>query len=148
MRSIEAAAHSLDVQAVAMAIRATDDIEPALETFARQPNGGLILPTDTFTSQRSKLIAETANRYGVPSLGTLGQYARDGGLMYYGSSQQVEQFRQAAMYVDRILKGEKPGDLPVIQPTRFEFIINLQTAKTLGLTIPVGIRAIADEVIE
>jgi putative ABC transport system substrate-binding protein len=68
--------------------------------------------------------------------------------MYYGSSQQVEQFRQAAMYVDRILKGEKPGDLPVIQPTRFEFIINLQTAKTLGLTIPAGIRAIADELIE
>jgi putative ABC transport system substrate-binding protein len=150
MRSIEAAAHSLDVQAVAMAVRATDDIEPALETFARQPNGGLILPTDTFTSQRSKLIAETANRYGVPSLGALRQYARDGVLMCYGIeiNQRVDQFRQAAMYVDRILKGEKPGDLPVQNPTKYELVTNIKTAKALGLDIPATVYARADEVIE
>jgi putative ABC transport system substrate-binding protein len=150
MRSIEAAAHSLDVQALAMAVHATDDIEPALEGFARQPNGGLILPTDTFTSQRSKLIAETANRYGVPSLGTLRQYARDGGLMYYGieTNQQVDQFRQAAMYVDRILKGEKPGDLPVQNPIKYELVTNIKTAKALGLNIPATVYARADEVIE
>jgi len=149
MRSIEAAGSSLGITVTATPIRSTSDIEPVIANFARQPDGGLILSTDSFTGLRSKLIADTANRHGLPSLGSLPEYARDGGLMYYGVTiNVVEQYRQAAGYVDRILKGAKPGDLPVQNPTRYEFVVNLNTAKALGLTVPLPLLGLADEVIE
>jgi putative ABC transport system substrate-binding protein len=149
MRSIDAAGSSLGIAAMAMPVRNTADIEPSVEKFAGQSNGGLVLPTDSFTVLRYQLIADLASRYGLPSIGTTPEYATDGGLMYYGVRNNLnDQFRQAASYVDRILKGEKPADLPVQQPTKFEFVINLKTAKALGLTIPETLLATADEVIQ
>jgi putative ABC transport system substrate-binding protein len=151
MRSIGAAGSSLGIAVTATPIRATVDIEPAIENFARQPNGGLILPTDGFTRPRFKFIADVANRHRLPSLAFSALYAKDGGLMYYGtgsSDSVVESFRRAANYVDRILKCEKPGDLPVQAPTKYELGINLKTAKALGLNLPPSLVAIADEVIE
>jgi putative ABC transport system substrate-binding protein len=149
MRSIEAAAPSLGVQPVPLLVRATTDIEPALESFARAPNGGLILPTDSFTALRRQLIADLAARYRLPSIAANPLFPKDGGLMYYGAGVNlVDQYRQAASYVDRILKGAKPGDLPVQQADKYSLIINLRTAKALGLTVPLPLSGLADELIE
>jgi putative ABC transport system substrate-binding protein len=149
MRSIEAAAPSIGVQAIFLPVHATADIEPALASFARQPNGGLILPTDTFTRLRQKLITDLALRNRLPSIGAFEDFTKDGGLMFYGTDiNLIAQYRQAATYVDRILKGAKPGDLPVQQREKYSLGINLKTAKTLGLALPPGLLAIADEVIE
>jgi putative ABC transport system substrate-binding protein len=149
MGAIEAAAQSLGVLAIAAPVRATADIEPALERFAPQPNGGLILPVDDFTLLRQPLIADLAGRHRLPSIGAQPNFAKDGGLMDYSASIDVAgKFRQAASYVDRILKGSKPGDLPVQAPTNYTFVINLKTAKTLGLTVPLPLLGLADEVIE
>jgi putative ABC transport system substrate-binding protein len=149
MRSIEAAAQSLGVQAMAVPVRATEDIERALESVARQPNGGLILPNDTFTRLRHRLIAELAERGRLPSISANPDYVKEGGLMYYGVARSfVGQYLQAATYMDRILRGAKPGDLPVQQADKYALAINLKTEKALGLTLPPGLLAIADEVIE
>jgi putative tryptophan/tyrosine transport system substrate-binding protein len=152
MQAIEATASSHGVQATAVPVRTTADIEPALESFARQPNGGLMLTTNGFTFLRNKLVIDQTTRYHLPSIGAIGasfDFPREGGLMAYGVAiDYVAQFRQAASYVDRIFKGEKPGDLPVQGPTKFEFAINLKTAKVLGLTIPETLLATADRVIE
>jgi putative tryptophan/tyrosine transport system substrate-binding protein len=149
MRSVEAAAPALGVQAVAVPVRATVDIEPALENFAHQPNGGLILPTDTFTRLRQNLIVELASRMRLPSISADEDFAKNGGLMYYGANiNVVEQFRQAATYVDRILKGTKPGELPVQRADKYTLAINLKTAKALGLTVPLPLTGLADELIE
>jgi hypothetical protein len=149
MRAVEAAAPSLGVKAVAAFVRSTGDIESALQDFARQPNGGLILPTDTFTRLRSKLIAELAERHRLPSASAYDGFPKDGGLLYYGGSINLpDQFRQAAGYVDRILKGEKPGDLPVQRAVKYTLVLNLRTAKALGLTVPLPLLGLADEVIE
>jgi putative tryptophan/tyrosine transport system substrate-binding protein len=128
------------VQAIAGPVRATADIEPALASFARQPNGGLMLLVGSFLRLHLKLIADLAGRYRLPSIGAgrveRAGFAKEGGLMDYGPSVDlVAQFRQAATYVDRILKGSKPGDLPVRAPERYGLVINLKTAKALGLTI-------------
>jgi putative tryptophan/tyrosine transport system substrate-binding protein len=149
MRSIEAAAPSLGVQTVAMPVHTTADIEPALESFARTSNGGLILPTDSFTGLRRQLFVDLAARHRLPSISAQSQFPRDGGLMSYGSGANVlEQFRQAASYADRILRGAKPGDLPIQRVDKYTLIINLKTAKTLGLTVPLPVSALADELIE
>jgi putative ABC transport system substrate-binding protein len=150
MRSITTAAPSLGLEVTPTPIHATAEIEPAIEKFARLPNGGLVLTTNAFTRLRTGVIAEIANRYRLPSLSSAPEYVRDGGLMYNGISDtsQIETFRQAATYVDRILKGEKPGDLPVQNPTRYELIINMKTAKSLGLTVPLPLLGLADAVIE
>jgi putative tryptophan/tyrosine transport system substrate-binding protein len=149
MRSVEAAAPALGVQAVAVPVRDTLDIEPALENFAHQPNGGLILPTDTFTRLRQNLIVELATRMRLPSISADEDFAKNGGLMYYGANiSVVEQFRQAATYVDRILKGTKPGELPVQRADKYTLAINLKTAKALGLTVPLPLTGLADELIE
>jgi putative ABC transport system substrate-binding protein len=149
MRAVEAAAPSLGVQATAVPVRTTADIEPAFESFSRQPNGGLILPTDTFTRMRQELIGELAVRHRLPSISAGQDFAKDGGLMYYGAIVNLpSQFRQAAGYVDRILKGEKPGDLPIQRADKYTLIINLKTAKALGLTVPLPLLGLADEVIE
>jgi putative tryptophan/tyrosine transport system substrate-binding protein len=147
LRAIEAAAPSHGVQAIALSVRATIDIEPALASFARQPNGGLMLPTDSFTRLHNMLIADLAGRLRVPSIGANPNFAKTGGLMEY-SIDYINQFGQAATYVDRILKGSKAGDLPVQAPTKFGLIINLITANALGLTIPETLLATADEVIQ
>jgi putative ABC transport system substrate-binding protein len=149
MQAIEAAASSFGVQAVAVPVNTTADIAPALETFARQPNGGLMLPTDTFMNLRQKQIVDLVLRHRLPSISANPDFPKDGGLMYYGNSiNLVASYRQAATYVDRILKGAKPGDLPVQQPDKYTLTINLKTAKALGLSLPPGLLAIVDEVIE
>ena len=149
MRSIEAAAPSLGVQPVAVPVRAAADIETAVESFARASNGGLILPTDSFILLRFRLIAELAARHGLPSIAAQYQFAREGGLMSYGADiNMTNQLRLAASYVDRILKGAKPGDLPIQRADKYSLIINLKTAKALGLTVPLPLSGLADEVIE
>jgi putative ABC transport system substrate-binding protein len=148
MRSIESAASSLGVRALAAPVRATADIEPALESFARQPNSGLIVPTDSFLSLRLKLIADLVVRNRLPAISVYAEFPKDGGLMYYSTVNLDGQFRQAATYVDRILKGAKPDDLPIQLPTKYELVINLKAAKALGLKISEAFLLRADEVIE
>jgi putative ABC transport system substrate-binding protein len=149
MRSIEAAASSLRVQPVVVPVRATSDIEPAFESFTRAPSGGLILTTDPFTYLRQQLIAELASRHRLPAISWVPDFPKNGGLMSYGATINfLDQYRRAAGYVDRILKGEKPADLPVQAPTKYELVINLKTAKALGLDVTPTVLARADEVIE
>jgi len=150
LRSIDVAAPRLGVQAVAVPVRSTDDIEVAFQNLTRTPNGGLILPTDTFTTNvHHKLILELTERHRLPAISWSPDYPKDGGLMSYSASvSYLEQYRQAASYCDRILKGAKPSDLPVQLPTKYQLVINLKTAKAFGLTVPMTLQAIADEVIE
>jgi putative tryptophan/tyrosine transport system substrate-binding protein len=120
-----------------------------LKSFAGAPNAGLILPTDSFIRLRQKLIADLALRHHLPSISAYDDFPKDGGLMYYGSNvNSIDQYLQAASYVDRILKGAKPGDLPVQLREKFALGLNLKTAKALGLILPSGLLAIVDEVIE
>jgi putative ABC transport system substrate-binding protein len=127
MRSIESAAPSLGVEATAMPVRATGDIEPAIESFARLGNAGVILPPDSFTNMRQSLIVDLANRHRLPAISAIPEFAKEGALMSYSAAVNVtDQFRQAAHYADRILKGEKPGDLPVQAPSKYQFVINLR----------------------
>jgi putative ABC transport system substrate-binding protein len=147
-RVIESSAPRLDVQVTSITLRdPTDDIESALEVFAREPGGGLIvLPTPANASARDRIFSLAA-RYRLPAVYPFRYYATGGGLMSYGF-ETLDLFRRSATYVDRIIKGEKPADLPVQAPTKFGLVINLKTAKTLGLTIPPSLLARADEVIE
>jgi putative tryptophan/tyrosine transport system substrate-binding protein len=115
--------------------------------LGREPGAGLIFPGDTFTSSHRKLIIELAARHRLPAIYAFRYFPADGGLVSYGLD-PVDQYRQAAVYVDRILRGEKPADLPVQQPTKFELVINPKTANALGLTVPDKLLALADEVIE
>jgi putative ABC transport system substrate-binding protein len=148
-RVIEEAAPTLGMQTAAMPIRTSADIEPALANFARRPNSGLILPTDSFTRLHQSMILDLAVQFHLPSIGAEENFAKDGGLMEYAISvNTVGQFRQAADYVDRILKGAKPSDLPVQSPTKYRLLLNLKTAKALDLTIPETLLATADEVIQ
>jgi putative ABC transport system substrate-binding protein len=118
-----------------------------LTTLGREPGGGLIVVPDTFTRVNRKIIVNLAARYRLPAIYPYRQFADDGGLASYGPD-TVEQYRLAAGYIDRILRGAKPADLPVQQPTKFELVINLKTAKALGITVPPTLLARADEVIE
>jgi putative ABC transport system substrate-binding protein len=147
MSSIEAVAPSLGVEAIATPVHETADIEAVIDRFSRQPNGGLIFPSDSFTLMRNEAIVELAARYRLPSVYALAGYVKNGGLMSYGPD-FVDQYRQAAFYVDRILKGGKPGDLPVQEPTKFSLIINTKAAKALNIEIPLSLLIRADEVIE
>jgi len=130
-----------------MPVHETADIEAAIDRFSRQPNGGLIFPTDSFTVMRSEVISELATHYRLPSIYGVAGFVKYGGLMSYGPD-FVEQYRQAAFYVDRILKGGKPGDLPVQEPTKFSLVINAKTAKALDVEIPLDLLMRADEVID
>src|SRR5262249_24253916 len=124
-----------------------DDFDPAFAALAQQKVDALLLANDALsTGERRKLIALAA-RYAIPAVYFWREFAVDGGLMSYSSS-LAQAYRQVGIYTGKILNGAKPADLPVIQPTKFEFVINLKTAKTLGLTFPPGLLAIADEVIE
>ncbi|HTP93014.1 MAG TPA: ABC transporter substrate-binding protein [Xanthobacteraceae bacterium] len=144
---IESVALSVGVDVIPVDIHDAGEIERSLANFARVPNGGLILTASALAALHHNLIIELAARYKLPSVYTQPRYVTDGGMISYGPD-IVDQYRRAAVYVDRILKGEKPGDLPVQAPTKYELVINLKTAKTLGLTIPQSLLATADEVIE
>ena len=146
-QAIQAAADQLGRQLVIVAAGAEGDIEPAFAALAEKHVGALIVSPDALFTNRRDQIAALAARHGVPTIYQWRDYIAAGGLMSYGTS-LPDSFRQEGTYVGRILKGEKPADLPVQQPTKFELVINLKTAKTLGLTIPPGMLAIADEVIE
>jgi putative tryptophan/tyrosine transport system substrate-binding protein len=147
MSFIETSALSFGMQANAAPIRSVTEMETAIEAQARSPGGGLVVQPDTFTfSNRVPLIALAA-RYRLPATYGLRGQALDGGLLSYGSD-ATDLYRRAASYVDRVLRGEKPGELPVQNPIKFELVINLKTAKTLGLTVPDRLLALADEVIE
>ena len=123
------------------------DIERAIETFAREPQGGLVLPPDTSTVVHRDLIITLAARHRLPAVYALRVFVAAGGLMCYGID-FADLYRQSASYVDRILRGTKPADLPVQTPTKFETFVNRKTAKALGLTVPPGLLIAADEVIE
>jgi putative ABC transport system substrate-binding protein len=147
LRSAEAAAAALAMESVAMPVRSDAEIEAAVATLAREPASGLVGMTDSFINERRKTIIELADRHRLPAIYSFHLYATDGGLMSYGAEVD-DMFQRAATYVDRILRGEKAGDLPVQQPTKFELVINLKTAKALGLTVPPTMLTRADEVIE
>ena len=148
-RMFNTVAPSFAIEPITAPIRDLSDIERTIESLARGPNGGLILPSDTFFENPSvrKLIVELAAAHRLPALYATREFVRDGGLISYGID-QLDQFRGAASYVDRILKGERPADLPVQQPAKFELVINLKTAKALGLAVPMTMQMTADEVIE
>ena len=147
LRSIEAAAQSFAVKPVAVAVQNEENIRDALSSLGQDPNAGLIVHPDTFTTRHRDLIISRAAAHRLPAVYPFGYFAMAGGLLSYGNS-TTDVFRQVASYVDRILKGAKPADLPVQQPTKYELIVNLKTAKALGLTIPEAFLARADEVIE
>jgi putative ABC transport system substrate-binding protein len=147
LQQIEAAAPLYGVQLIQIAASDAAEIERAISIFARESNGGLIiLPSPTALIHRAQ-IASLAAQHQLPAIYPFRPSLMVGGLMSYGIDLSY-QFRQAASYIDRILKGEKPGDLSVQQPTKFQLVINLKTAKALGLTIPQSLLATADEVIE
>ena len=146
LRAAEAVAPSLGLQ-VAPIDHAGVEIERAISTFASQPDGGLVvLPNPNTTANRSSVIILAA-RHRLPAIYPFRFFATEGGLMSYGID-QIDQWRGAATYVDRVLRGEKPGDLPVQAPTKFELVVNLKTAKAIGLHIPPAFPLRADEVIE
>jgi putative ABC transport system substrate-binding protein len=147
LREAEAMASSLAIELVPNPVENAADIERAIESLAREPNGGLVLPPDSTTVVHRDLIATLASRYRVPAVYAFRIFVAAGGLMSYGVD-YVDQFRQVASYVDRILRGTNPAELPVQAPTKYETILNLKTAKALGLTVPPGLLVAADEVIE
>ena len=147
LRAIEAAASSFGVYVTSAAVSDASGIECAMEVVARGSKAGLIITPGFPISGLRKLIFALAGRYRLPAVYTARYFVVDGGLMSYGPD-DLDIYRRSAAYVDRIFKGEKPGDLPVVQPTKFDLIINLKTAKALGLTIPETLLATADEVIQ
>jgi putative tryptophan/tyrosine transport system substrate-binding protein len=146
-RPIEAAAAALGMQPITMPVHAVDDVEPAVKSFARDPNGGLLVLSDGFSVVNRKVIIGSAAQHRLPAIYFFRFFVTDGGLVSYGVDRS-ESFRRAAAYVDRILRGAKPSDLPVEAPTKFELVVNVKTAKALGLEVPPSLLARADEVIE
>jgi ABC-type uncharacterized transport system substrate-binding protein len=147
LRSAEATAPSLGIELTDSPVETAADIERAIEGLARSPNNSLILPPDASTIAHRDLIVALAARHRLPAVYALRPFVVAGGLMSYGTDQN-DLFRLAASYVDRILRGDKPADLPVQAPTRFETTVNLTTAKALGLDVPPHLLVAADEVIE
>jgi putative ABC transport system substrate-binding protein len=148
LRAGEAAASSLAVEFVPLTIEnAAADIERAIEAFARVPNGGLVALPDSTNDVHRDLLIGLAAKHRLPAVYSNRFYVAAGGLMCY-STDRVAQFRQVAAYIDRILRGAKPADLPVQMPTKYETVVNMRTVKALGLTVPAGLLVAADEVIE
>jgi putative ABC transport system substrate-binding protein len=147
MPSFETAALSLKIEPIITAVHSDLEIETAITALGREPGGGLVVvPSGFMAGHISPIILATA-RSNVPAVFWLSDFAREGGLLSYGPD-VVDNFRRAATYVDRILRGAKASDLPVQFPTKFEMVVNLKTAKALGLTVPQSILLRADEVIE
>jgi putative ABC transport system substrate-binding protein len=147
MPSFETAARSLKVQPIVVPVHDDVEIETAIIALGREPRGGLVIVPNAFTTVHRASIIFAAARNNLPTVYWLSDFGREGGLLSYGSA-LVDTWRRAATYVDRILRGAKPGDLPVQFPTKFEMVVNLKTAKALGLTVPQSILLRADEVIE
>jgi putative tryptophan/tyrosine transport system substrate-binding protein len=145
--AVQAVAPSLGVELSPVDARDAPEIERAVTVFARSGNSGLIVTPSPVASRHRELITVLAARHKLPAVYAFRFYVTAGGLISYGPD-TIDQYRRAAGYVDRILKGEKPADLPVQAPTKYELVINLKTAKTLGLEIPTAVLARADEVIE
>jgi len=145
--AFENAARSLAVAPIVFRVRNGSEIERAIGTFAQEPNGGLVFTNETVSSENLELIIALAARHRLPAAYGDRAFVTEGGLMSYGNDRR-DNYRGAASYVDRILRGAKPADLPVQQPVRFHFAVNLKTAKALGLTVPQSILLRADEVIE
>jgi ABC-type uncharacterized transport system substrate-binding protein len=143
----EAAAPALKVKPVALGVHDTDEIKRALTSFAAEGNGGFIVIPHAVTLFNRDLIVALATRLRLPALYPLAFYAKAGGLISYGVD-QVNQFQRGAEYVDRILRGAKPADLPVQYPTKFQLVVNLATAKALGLAIPASVLSLADALVE
>ena len=147
LSAIQAGASSFGVDLRSMILRDSGEIERAITALSHEANAGLIVTQSPLTTAHRELIITLAARYRLPAVYALRYYATSGGLISYGP-ERVEPYRRAPAYVDRILRGAKPGDLPVEQPTKFELVINLKTAKALGLDVPQTLLARADEVIE
>jgi putative ABC transport system substrate-binding protein len=147
LREFGATAAPLAAEISAAPVRTEAEIEGAATAFAREGGGGLIAAPDPFINSHRRLIIALAQRYRFPALFAFSAHVREGGLISYGPEPN-DIVRRSASYVDRILKGEKPGDLPVQAPTKYQLVINLKTAKALGLTVPPSLLARADEVIE
>ena len=147
LKSAEAAAPSFKIKLVDLKAQSRSEIERIVTTFAADPHGGLIIAPNVVNFANSHHIVALAARYRLPAIYPFAFYAKQGGLISYGFD-ATDQFRQGAVYADKILRGAKPGDLPVQHPTTFETVVNLQTAKTLGLTIPPSVLGRADQVIE
>jgi putative ABC transport system substrate-binding protein len=143
----KAAAASFGVDPVIAPVRDRSELEPVISAQAREPNGGLVVMTDAFTSTHRAEIVSLAARYRLPAIYPFRFFAELGGLLSYGND-LLDSFRRAAGYADRILKGVKPSELPVQAPVKFELVINLKTAKALGLDVPLGLQLRADKVIE
>jgi len=146
MPSLETAARSLKVVPIITHVHSVEEMETAIGDIGREPGGGLVVTPDLFLGNRAPIISAAA-RNNVPAVYIASDFVRDGGLLSYGPD-PVDPYRRAATYVDRILRGAKPGDLPVQFPTKYEMVVNLKTAKALGLTVPQSILLRADEVIE
>jgi putative tryptophan/tyrosine transport system substrate-binding protein len=147
LRSAEGAASSLGIELMPSVVENTADIERLMDSFHRMTGTGLVVLPDPTTLLHLNLIVELAARHSVPAVYDRREYVVAGGLMSYGID-RVDEFRRAASYVDRILRGAKPADLPVQEPTKFETVLNLKAAKALDLTVPPGLLVAADEVIE
>jgi len=148
MPSFKTAARSLKVVPIPAPVHSDAEIETAIIDLGREPRGGLVVMPDPWMAAHHRApIILAAARNNVPAVYNVSSFARDGGLLSYGPD-VVDLWRRAVSYVDRILRGAKPGDLPVQLPTKFEMVVNRKTAKTLGLTVPPNLLALADEVIE
>src|SRR5262249_5197835 len=147
LAAIQGVAPALGMELLPVGVRDASEIERAVAAFVRSPNGGLIVTPSGLVLVHRNLIITLATRYKLPTVYTDRTFVAAGGLASYGPD-RTDQYRQAAGYVDRILKGEKPADLPVQVPTKYELVVNLKTAKGLGLEIPATVLARADEVIE
>jgi putative ABC transport system substrate-binding protein len=147
LRPLNAAAPKLGVKAFAVTVRSEAEIQKAIAELGREPNGGLVALTDSFLTVHRKSIIELAARHKIPAIYWVGNMAEEGGLIAYGVD-YIDLFRRAATYVDKILKGAKPAELPVEQPSKYELVINGRTARALGLTIPQSLLISAKKVIE
>jgi ABC-type uncharacterized transport system substrate-binding protein len=147
LRSFEAVPRSIAVEVTAAPVRSTTEVEAALAKLGREPGCGLIVPPDAFTIVHYQLFVRLAQQHRLPAVYPIRTWVAQGGLMSYGPD-PYDVFRRSASYVDRIFKGAKPADLPVQAPTKYDLVINLKTAKALGLEVPPTLLARADEVIE
>jgi putative ABC transport system substrate-binding protein len=146
-RDIQAAAHRIGQQIIVLDVSSDSDVDTALTTLVQKGAGAVLVGSGPFLFNRRQQIVRLSTQYRLPLSSSLREFVEGGGLMSYGTS-IAGAFRQAGVYTGRILKGEKPAELPVIQSTKFEFVINLKTAKTLGLELPPTLLALADEVVE
>jgi putative ABC transport system substrate-binding protein len=145
--SFQTAARSLKVEPIIARVHSDAEMEMAVTALGREPGGGLVVMPDSFMTAHRATVISAAARNNVPAVYSVSVFARDGGLLSYGPD-QVDGWRRAAAYVDRILRGAKPGDLPVQLPTKFEMVVNRKAAKALGLAVPPSILVRADEQIE